>query len=254
MAKDLLDDKIGYCGSIRGNRKGLPEFAPDKNMKRGEYDWRMDSSGVSITKWKDNKGVLLVSNMHDPSEESLISRRQKDGSIIVYPGTVVNRDYNKHMGYVDKADMMKSFYELDRKSKKWWHRIFFHLLDVTVANSFIIYRQVTQEKINLKSFKLSVIQGLAGAACMTPSSSKRKSSGKPREEVGNTPKRHKTKIAPEIRIDQSEHLPIRVESSQRRCNHCSTKAQPHRTFYVCSVCKVPLCVNKRECFRKYHSK
>ena len=58
FAKDLLDDKIGYCGTIRRNRIGLPEFAPDKNMKRGEYDCRMDSSGVSITKWKDNKGAL----------------------------------------------------------------------------------------------------------------------------------------------------------------------------------------------------
>ena len=154
-------------------------------------------------------------------QKNYLYQGDRDGSIIVYPGTVVNRDYNKHMGYVDKADMMKSFYALDRKSKKWWHRIFFHLLDVTVPNSFIIYRQVTKEKINLKSFKLSVIHSLAGAACMTLSSSKRSSSGKPREEVGINPKRHKIKVAPEIQFDQFEHLPIRAESNQRRCTHCS---------------------------------
>nr|CAI5854380.1 unnamed protein product [Callosobruchus analis] len=28
------------------------------------------------------------------------------------------------MGYVDKFDMLKSSYEVDRKSHKSWHRIF----------------------------------------------------------------------------------------------------------------------------------
>ena len=39
------------------------------------------------------------------------------------------------MGYVDKADMLKSLYVLDRKSKNWWHRIVFYFLDVALVNS-----------------------------------------------------------------------------------------------------------------------
>ena len=50
-------------------------------------------------------------------------------------GSLVNKDYNKHMGYVDKADMLKSVYDLDRKSREWWHRIAFYFLDVSLVNA-----------------------------------------------------------------------------------------------------------------------
>jgi len=32
------------------------------------------------------------------------------------------KDYNENMGFVDKADMLKALYEVNRKSRKWWHR------------------------------------------------------------------------------------------------------------------------------------
>jgi len=41
---------------------------------------------------------------------------------------MVVADYNKDMGGVDKADMLRSIYDLDRKSRKWWHRLFFAML------------------------------------------------------------------------------------------------------------------------------
>ena len=55
---------------------------------------------------------------------------------------------------VDKADMLKSLYEIDRKSPEWWHRIFFHLLDVALVNSYIIYKNLWNEDLQLK-FDLS---------------------------------------------------------------------------------------------------
>ena len=36
------------------------------------------------------------------------------------------------------AEQLKESYQIDRRSKKWWHRIFFHLLDVSVVNSFLL--------------------------------------------------------------------------------------------------------------------
>ena len=80
------------------------------------------------------------------------------------------KDYNKHMGYVDKADMLKSFYEIDRKCRKWWHRIFWHFVDVTVTNAFLAYslRGDGGAQLTLKNFRLAVVDGLVGANLSTP--------------------------------------------------------------------------------------
>ena len=40
---------------------------------------------------------------------------------------------------VDLSNQLISYYELNRKTIKWWKRIFFHLLDIAIVNSSIIY-------------------------------------------------------------------------------------------------------------------
>lgn len=70
------------------------------------------------------------------------------------------KNYNSYMGCVDKADMLKSYYEINRKSKKWWHRIFWHFVDVALVNSFIYSQLFPEAKIKLKDFRLSVVDFL----------------------------------------------------------------------------------------------
>ena len=98
----------------------------------------MDNNGISCIKWMDTKAVTIVSNMHDPSENLEINRKNKDGSTQLVEAPKMVKHYMQHMGCVDKADMLKSLYELDRKSTKWRHQIFFHLMDVTLVNSMIL--------------------------------------------------------------------------------------------------------------------
>lgn len=47
-------------------------------------------------------------------------------------------EYNNYMSGVDRSDQMVSYYISHRKTCKWYKRILFHLLDVTVWNSFYI--------------------------------------------------------------------------------------------------------------------
>lgn len=60
--------------------------------------------------------------MHNPSVTQNSNRKNKDGTETVLSGNMTNCSYNKHMGFVDKANVLKSLYELDQKSKMWWHR------------------------------------------------------------------------------------------------------------------------------------
>ncbi|KAL3195152.1 hypothetical protein MRX96_045740 [Rhipicephalus microplus] len=64
------------------------------------------------------------------------------------------------MGGVDRADQLLSFYRNELKTKKWYKRIIFHLLDLAVVNSWLLYRAVKDSEIQLAEFKLQVAFGL----------------------------------------------------------------------------------------------
>ena len=209
----------------------------------------MEENGLSITKWMDNNVAYFVSNMHNSKKSESVSRKNKDGTEIVIGGNQVNKDYSKHMGYLNKADMLKSLYGLDRKSKKWWHRIAFHFLDVAIVNSYIIFKNIHGAKLPLKTFKLNMIHYMLEAAAFKQTKSRKSS----KTVLGSAIKRSKTTIAPAIRFDGSDHLPT-MRNNWRRCNYCSTKKEPHRTKWQCTICNVPLCNNKNKCFEKFHSK
>jgi hypothetical protein len=48
-------------------------------------------------------------------------------------------EYTIHMYGVDVANQLRASYSTQNRSHKWWHCIFFILLDMTVVNIFIIY-------------------------------------------------------------------------------------------------------------------
>lgn len=92
------------CGTIRSNRKGLPNnFAQDKTMKRGNFDYRFSSSNIGAFKWKDNRSVYFASNFHG-SDTTSVNRKQKDGSSLSIQCPTVVKDYNEHISGVDHAD------------------------------------------------------------------------------------------------------------------------------------------------------
>lgn len=248
LLRQLKLENIHACGTVRKDRKELPtNMKEDKTMKRGESDWRITDDGIVSLKWVDKRIVRLASNFHNPElPTGTVERKKKNGEKenITCPMMVI--DYNSHMGYVDKADMMKNTYEIDRKSRKWWHRILWHFLDVTIVNSFIIFTQRTESRsLDLKTFRLSVVSGLIGAAPETPRR------GRPSGEMPVN--KFKPQVPLEKRWDQASHMPI--HSTSRRCALCSSKAEQHRTRWSCSTCKIGLCLSeKKKFFIKYHSK
>ena len=69
--------------------------------------------------------------------------------------------YNSHMGGVDLFDAHRKNYCSSRKSKQWWPRIFYFLLDTAVVNSYILYKETGGTKsLTLKEFILDVAEHL----------------------------------------------------------------------------------------------
>jgi len=63
----------------------------------------------------------------------------KDSSKLTTKCLLVVKDYNYFMWGVNLADRYRSLNNVDRKSSKWWMRIFWRLLDITFVNAFVIY-------------------------------------------------------------------------------------------------------------------
>jgi hypothetical protein len=154
----LKSEGIYACGTVRPNRIGLPKLANDKDLKRGEFAFRTSDQGIAYFKWRDNRCVYLLSNYHG-TETVNIKRTQKDGTRIDVQAPTVVRDYNSHMGGVNKADMLRSLYDRNKRSKKWWHRLFFAMIEMALVNSFVIYSDL-YGKIPLIEFKRKVAHGL----------------------------------------------------------------------------------------------
>ena len=137
LMEDLKSDDILAAAIIRGTRKHLPQLTEDKKLQeRGQSDHRVSDKEITVFKWKDNTPIHLISNYHG-TEETTVSRSKKDGTKVDVAYPVVVSDYNKHMGVVDKADMLRALYGLDRRTMKWWHRIFWGILYIAFVNLYV---------------------------------------------------------------------------------------------------------------------
>jgi hypothetical protein len=63
------------------------------------------------------------------SDTVVVQRKQRDGTYIEKSCPKAMADYSKFMGGVDTANQLCLYYERDRRSKKWWHRLFYALLE-----------------------------------------------------------------------------------------------------------------------------
>ena len=50
----------------------------------------------------------------------------------------ITEQYDQHMGHVDNSDRMANSYSMSWRSFWWTTKLFFHLLDLTVLNSWIL--------------------------------------------------------------------------------------------------------------------
>ncbi|KAJ8953531.1 hypothetical protein NQ314_007348 [Rhamnusium bicolor] len=158
---DEIKKEIYCCGTVRSSRKNLPNnLKNDNKLTRGEWDWFTRREMLTCVKWKDKAVVTVLSTINAPTESVPVGKREKAGTIIQINCSQTVNDYRRCMGDVDRADMLKSYYAIDRKSRKWWHRLFWHFIDTALVNSFIIYKQATENGLKLKDFRLEVISGL----------------------------------------------------------------------------------------------
>uniref|UniRef100_A0A0L8HQH0 PiggyBac transposable element-derived protein domain-containing protein n=1 Tax=Octopus bimaculoides TaxID=37653 RepID=A0A0L8HQH0_OCTBM len=67
------------------------------------------------------------------------------------------------MGGVDRSDQMVTLYELDKKSRKWWTKVFFRLLMTATYNNYVIHSEIHHMRPPFINFLVNVAERLIEA-------------------------------------------------------------------------------------------
>jgi len=211
---------IGACGTARKDQIPVElqqyDSANSKIAEWGDLASVLEDN-VQCARWQDNAGVFMMTTIHDVNDCVVANRKRpkKKGNPAAceVSGTTVRKlltiplminDFNYHMGGVDIADQLRSYYYTQLPSSRSWLPLFYWLLDTTIVNSYILFRMYNPLASH-KKFRLELAKALWSS------------------------------------VDSGgDHIHILVrEEAQRSCKAigCTT-----RTRFICTYCRYPYCI------------
>jgi len=141
-------------------------------------------------------------------------------------------DYKQHKSGVDTIDQLHANYSIGRKSKKWWPRLEWWLIDMCIINAYSLYQQIQQVQISQLEFRQELMQQLV------------ETHRQERSRIGRPPS------IPHSQQQQS-HWPQHT-NRERDCVYCGHQPGSRRQSRIqCKLCNVHLCIDP--CFELYHT-
>ena len=146
---------------------------------------------------------------------------------------------------VDKIDQLVSYYSFLHKSVKWWRKVFFWFLEVSVVNSYIIYKEQAKTSgnkfISHLAYRRKLIEMLTEPLRSTSSA---------------TP--HRARRAQNLeRLQPTTRHFLQRGNKRRDCYVCSEREEGgtrHLTLYECKTCTEHPALCPAPCFQNYHTK
>ena len=229
--KLLLEKDFKFIGAIRPSRirmKHNKEIIKEINKGTFKYYYKYEEGDFQVlTKYMDSKLLFLVSNFVDTNKlctKIRWSKKLHQFIEISFPEIV--KIYQIFMKGVDISNQLISYYEIDMRMRKWWKRLFNHLIDIAVVNSFILYNKSGKgELLSQKNFREAIVMAVIA-------------------------KYKVEQISKEIAC---QHL-IKKINKQKMCKGCAEKKYYNAkkvptTPFICVACGEHVCPN---CFYDYH--
>ena len=245
LAQALSHRSTGFTGTCMKNRVGLPDEIRAKSFRlRDDEVQAYRSDDMLVVGWraaKKKKPVVMLST--ECSAASIDVRSRATGNILSKP--VVINEYNYSMNGVDKADQFTVYYSFIRRSKKWWRKLFFWLVEVAIVNSYILYRLSTQSPLTHLQYRRRLVDALASHHRIT---------APPRPHAGRP---HACPLNPTggdpARLNKQPHYLGKRELQD--CLVCSNRpaGKRRRSKFYCKSCTSHPALCPTECFERYHT-
>ena len=261
LFKDLFAKDVRATGTIRDNRRDFPDNLKNskrwaKGKDRGSVRWVRDGPCLAV-QWLDSKVVSVITTIDNANVKTQATRKCKNAQgrwgtrEVPQPGVISN--YNKYMNAVDRSDQFLATHNVLRKSLMWWKTLFFHLIDMTIVNSFILFQEHRRNfpdepalkrasDYSLYNFRAELVRQLCGLP-----------------EYDHPPVACNSKPAlppPDHGPFVTEHIPV-LGLERKTCVVCWKRHK--KQFKVQSYCSAPQCnrymhiTSDKDCFKFFHS-
>lgn len=249
LVRYLLDRSCSYTGTLNLNRKNFPPEIKHLRMKHMEAKHFMNEDNtIQVTAWKDKKAkkpcVIVSTNTNTRFTKT---RKGKTKPQVIH-------SYNNMMNGCDRVDQCVGYHSnTNRKTYKWWKKLFYWVLEISINNAFVLYTlsrseedRGSRKKLSRKKFKLMLKDELLSAAADLA------------VEEGNNILQRKTPGRPRLsnpvqRFEGAKHL-IHWTGKDRNCVHCSKgSGKRKRTTFICIGCSNQPYLCAKNCFEEYHT-
>ena len=256
LFKHLYDQGVVATGTILESRRSFPPALKNskewaKGRERGSMRWVRDPPCL-VLQWVDNKVVSMITTVGNANEQGQVTRKVRTSTqyrerLVKQPK--IFKTYNMKMNAVDRSDQILSAFSTQRKCVGWWKVLFFHLIDIAVVNSFILFQAHRAEHPEIKrpagysqcDFRDEIIREICGF-----------------EEYADPPSYNPGRKRAQPSEFETVHVP-RFSQRKKSCVVCYKQEKAQRKVY--SYCATPQCQGKhmhvtkeRNCFDIFHSR
>lgn len=250
LAEYLKSRKTDLCGTIRKNKRNLPEEVVKAKLKRGEQIARQKDNLYTVLKWHDKRDVLMISTCHGDSVSNVTTKRGD----VLKPDVII--DYNDAKKGIDIADQLASFHSPLRKSLTWYKKIAIDILfHVAVINARCIYNEFADgPKLTVLQVQEYLVRHLLGPAASTSESNRPQ-----RSSVSCSSPR--SSIASSSSSGHSlQEIPRNIHNKlvRKRCTGCYAKLKNEgllarkakQVHTECKMCNKAFCL---QCYNEKHA-
>lgn len=250
LAEYLKGRNTDLCGTLRKNKRNLPQEVVTAKLRRGEQIARQKDNLYTVLKWRDKRDVFMISTCHGDGMSNVTTRRGD----VIKPDAVI--DYNDAKKGIDISDQLASFHSPLRKSLTWYKKIAVDLLfQVAIINARCIYNELTDgPKLTVLQVQEHLVRHFLGPAASTTETNLPQRSSISSSSSG-------TSIASSSNSGHSlQEIPRNAFGKlvRKRCNGCYIKLKNEglvarkakQVHTECKKCKKSFCL---ECYNEKHA-
>ena len=204
----------------------------------------LSNGPLLATIWVDKRSIYFLSTIPvaEPPLGSTctVKSRTTTGAQEDKPCPPCLPDYQCFMRGVDRNDQMQQYYNLGRRSIKWWKRIFYYLVESTILNSFTMESHVrAAEHTHVSTRRDYLTFRLVLASELIGTFTSRKRLGRPRSDEHAECTRLNHNLDQYPRTVAKTKRCVVCEGTRRR-KQLPERDNRHESQTLCSTCQVHL--------------